>query len=328
MNNRLNRKKNKKRRILRIILLLFVLLLIGGGIYGVNVYNDIANAVDKMHKSLDREKSEKREEKVQFDLQDPLSILVVGIDEREGDSGRTDSMLVLTINPDTKSTNIVSIPRDTRTELIDEDGDIEIDKMNHAYAFGGIEMTIRSIEHFLNIPIDYYAEVNMEGFRDIVDAVGGIDVDNKHEFELDGTYLSEGKHHLDGEEALQYARMRNEDPLGDFGRQERQREVISKVIDKGASLSTLTNYDDILDALEDNIKTNLTLNEIIGIQMEYKSAAKTIKKLEIEGEGKRLNDGIWYFLVEDEVRQTLSDELRTHLGLSADSVDEINISNY
>lgn len=318
-------KRNKKRRIGRLVLFTFLILLIGVGIYGFNVYNDIAGAVNNMHQSIDREKSDKREKKVEFDLQDPLSILIVGIDEREGDSGRTDSMVILTINPDTKSTKILSIPRDTRTELIDENGEeYDYDKINHAYAFGGIEMSINSIEHFLNIPIDYYTEVNMEGFRDIVDAVGGIDVYNKYEFELDGTYLPEGDLHLDGEEALQYARMRKQDPLGDFGRQERQREVISKVINKGASLSTLTNYDDILTALEDNIKTNLTLNEIIGIQLEYKDAAKSIEKLEVEGEGKRLNNGVWYYIVEDETRQLLSDELRTHLGLQTDTVASID----
>ena len=65
--------------------------------------------------------------------------------------------------------------------------------MNHAYAYGGIEMTIKSIEDFLNIPIDYYAEINMQGFKDIVDALGGIEVDNKIAFELDGVTLKKGK---------------------------------------------------------------------------------------------------------------------------------------
>ena len=118
-------------------------------------------------------------------------------------------MLVLTVNPQLKSTKIVSIPRDTRAELIDksESDNDTVDKMNHAYAYGGIEMTIDTIENFLNT-IDYYVKVNMEGFKDIVDSVGGIDVYNKYEFELDGTQLDVGQYQLDGEEALQYARMR------------------------------------------------------------------------------------------------------------------------
>lgn len=328
MNSRLSNKRKKQRRPrwLRIILIAMTLFIIGGGIYLYNVYSNVVNAVDNMNSPLDREVSEKRPEEVLFNDKDPLSILLVGVDEREGDNGRTDSMLVMTLNPDLKSSKIVSIPRDTRAELIDPDDPEEntVSKMNHAYAFGGIEMTINSIEHFLNVPIDYYVEINMEGFKDIVDAVGGIDVYNEYEFELDGVFLTEGQHHLDGEEALQYARMRKQDPLGDFGRQERQKEVISKVIDKGLSLKTLTSYDDILSALEKNVKTNLTLDEILAIQKQYKEAAETIEKVEIPGENETIND-VYYYSVDDETRQTLSDEIRTHLGLPTDMVEASNI---
>lgn len=322
MDSRERRKKRKTKRVIRILLTVFTFLLVGIGVFAYNVYSNMASAIDKMHNPISREVSEKREEEAEFVEKDPISILLLGVDEREGDGGRTDTMIVMTINPITKSTKIVSIPRDTRADLIDpEDPDENtIDKMNHAYAFGGIEMSITSIENFLNIPIDYYAEVNMQGFKDIVDAVGGIEVNNEYEFELDGVYLSEGYHKLTGEEALQYARMRKEDPRGDFGRQERQREVISKVIAKGKSLKTLTNYDDILEALQGNIKTNLTLKQIIDIQKSYIAAAESIEKVEIEGEGKILSNGVWYYLVDDVTRQTLSDDLRTHLGLSTETV--------
>ncbi|MEH7274661.1 LCP family glycopolymer transferase, partial [Neobacillus vireti] len=265
------KQKKKKGNWFRVTLLIIFFMLAGSGLYFYNVYSDVASAVDKMNNPISREVSEKREEKIEVQEKDPISILMVGVDEREGDNGRTDSMLVITVNPETKTTKILSIPRDTRTQLIDKTKTKKdrIDKINHAYAFGGIEMSIDTVENFLNIPIDYYIEVNMQGFKDIVDAVGGIDVDNQYAFELDGVTLEEGPQHLDGIEALSYARMRKEDPRGDIGRGERQREVISKIIDKGKSLSTLTNYTDILDALENNIKTNLTLNEIIRMQSSY-----------------------------------------------------------
>lgn len=325
--NRVEKKRKKKLRLLRVFFLSLFILFVGAGVYFYNVYSDVANAVDKMHNPIDREGSEKREQQVEFDREDPLSILLVGVDKREGDSGRTDSMIVATINPDTNSTKLLSIPRDTKTEIIsNSDPDKNrTTKMNAAYAYGGIEMTIDTVENFLNVPIDYYVEVNMEGFKDIVDAVGGIDVNNQYEFELDGTTLYEGQQHLDGEEALQYARMRKEDPLGDFGRQERQKEVISKVVKKGASLSSLTKYDDILEALQDNVLTNLTLDDMIGIQATYKGAAKKIEKLQVEGEGKTISGDGWYFFVTDETRQALSDELRTHLGLPTDAVAEIDV---
>ncbi len=230
----------------------------------------------------------------------------------------------MTLNPKEKTSKLISIPRDTRADLIDQDGNkYSYDKMNHAYAFGGIEMTINSIENFLNIPIDYYVEVNMEGFSDIVDAVGGIDVTNQYEFELDGVHLTEGDFHLNGREALMYARMRKQDPRGDFGRQEQQREVISKVVDKGTSLKTLTKYTDILDALEKNIKTNLTLDDMLGIQKTYKPAAETIEKIEIKGTGGLFPNGkqnVYYYIVDDETRQELSDQLREHLGLASSKI--------
>jgi polyisoprenyl-teichoic acid--peptidoglycan teichoic acid transferase len=325
--NRVEKKRKKKLRFFRVFFLSLFILFVGAGVYFYNVYSDVANAVDKMHNPIDREGSEKREQQVEFDREDPLSILLVGVDKREGDSGRTDSMIVATINPDTNSTKLLSIPRDTKTEIIsNSDPDKNrTTKLNAAYAYGGIEMTIDTVENFLNVPIDYYVEVNMEGFKDIVDAVGGIDVNNQYEFELDGTTLYEGQQHLDGEEALQYARMRKEDPLGDFGRQERQKEVISKVVKKGASLTSLANYDDILEALQDNVLTNLTLDDMIGIQATYKGAAKNIEKLQVEGEGKTISGDGWYFFVTDETRQALSDELRTHLGLPTDAVAEIDV---
>ncbi|WP_251551938.1 LCP family protein [Neobacillus muris] len=324
------RKKQKKRfkKWIKLSFFLFFILLVGGGIYFYNFYNNVVSAVDKMNKPISREVSQKRETKVEVEEKDPISILLVGVDEREGDKGRTDSMLVVTVNPEKQSTKILSIPRDTRTKLINKNNPNKnrIDKINAGYAYGGIEESIDTVENFLNVPIDYYIQVNMEGFKDIVDAVGGIDVDNQYAFELDGVRLKKGPQHLDGTEALQYARMRKADPRGDFGRAERQREVISKIIDKGKSISTLTKYDDILAALEENIKTNLTLSDIIDIQSSYKNAAGTIDKLEIPGEGKMINGG-WYFIVEDETRQNLSDQLREHLGLDPEMVAEISINS-
>ncbi len=321
-------KTKKKLRVLRIFLLTIFILTIGTGFYFYNVYTEVANAVDKMHKPIKREVSKKRDDKVEFNRQDPLSILLVGVDERDGDNGRTDSMIVVTINPEKNSTKLLSIPRDTRTKLINNNNPNKnrVSKINAAYAYGGIEMTIDTVENFINIPIDYYTEVNMEGFKDIVNAVGGIDVNNQYAFELDGTTLKKGQQHLNGEKALQYARMRYEDPLGDFGRQQRQKEVISKVIDKGAGFSSLTKYNDILEALQKNVKTNLTLDDMIGIQSKYKTAAKSIEKLEIEGEGTSIPDDGWYFLVDDETRQSLSDDLREHLGLPKEYVSKIYLN--
>lgn len=87
-----------------------------------------------MHNPIDRENSEKRTEAVEFKERDPISILLMGVDQRKGDRGRSDSLIVLTVNPNEKSIQMVSIPRDTSTEIIGKGFD---DRINHAYAFGG-----------------------------------------------------------------------------------------------------------------------------------------------------------------------------------------------
>ena len=141
---------------------------------------------------------------------------------------------------------ITSIPRDSYTEIV---GKGKKDKINHAYAFGGIDMSVKTVENFLDVPIDYYIEVNMEGFKDIVDAVGGIDINNDMDFTIDNVHYPKGDLHLDGEKALLFTRMRYQDTRGDFGRQMRQRQVIQAVI-KREQVSLLASYGDVLKAIE------------------------------------------------------------------------------
>ncbi|MCK6206062.1 LytR family transcriptional regulator [Bacillus infantis] len=303
--------KRKKRVWLRVLLIIVLLLAAGAGIYGFMVYKSLSSAVDTMHAPIKREKSEKREETITLEKRDPISVLMLGVDEREGDKGRSDTMIVLTVNPETNSVKMLSIPRDTRTEII---GHGTVDKINHAYAFGGEEMSIATVEDFLDIPIDYYVKINMQGFKDIVDAVGGITVNNDKDFTQDGHHFPLGSQKLDGDEALSYVRMRKEDADGDFGRQERQRQIIQGVINKGASFSSLTRFDNIFDALGKNVRTNLTFSEMADIQKHYKDTRKNIDQLTISGNGQYIGD-YWYLIVSDEEQHRVQEEMRSHLGL-------------
>lgn len=306
------KQKTSKRRWLRITGIFFLVLLIGAGIYGFSIYKSFTNAVDTIHEPTDRKKSEKRSEDLTLAKKEPFSVLMLGVDEREGDKGRSDTLIVLTVNPKNNSVKMLSIPRDTRTEII---GRGKQDKINHAYAFGGVEMALDTAENFLEIPIDYYIQINMEGFEDIVDAVGGVTVNNDMDFALEGTNFPKGELQLNGEKALKFARMRYEDPRGDYGRQIRQREVIKAVIDKGVSVSSLTKYNQIFDALSGNIKTNLTFDEMMAIQKNYRTAADTIEQMSIEGKGTRINN-IYYIVVPDEEKQRVQNELQTQLEIS------------
>ncbi|OIK16323.1 LytR family transcriptional regulator [Bacillus sp. MUM 116] len=303
-------KQKKKKKWLRVTGIVLLVLLVGIGIYGFSVYKSLTNAVETMHQPLDR-KSDKRAGEVSLTNKQPFSVLMLGVDERKGDKGRSDTIIVLTVNPNNKSVKMLSIPRDTRTEIV---GHGTVDKINHAYAFGNEEMSMNTVENFLNIPIDYYVKVNMEGFKDIVDAVGGITVNNDLDFSQDGYHFPKGQVTLDGKKALAFTRMRHEDPRGDFGRQLRQREIIQGILREGASLSSLTKYQSIFSALGNNVRTNLSFDQMMEIQKNYKGAASKVEQMSITGNGTKIN-GIYYFIVPDQEKQSLQKELRAQLEL-------------
>jgi polyisoprenyl-teichoic acid--peptidoglycan teichoic acid transferase len=304
-------KQKKKRTWLKVTGIVILILLVGAGVYGYNVYKSLTTAVDSMHEPVERKQTEKRPEPVVLEEKDPFSVLMLGVDERQGDRGRSDSIIVLTVNPTNNSVKMLSIPRDTRTAIIGKGID---DKINHAYAFGGVPMAMDTVENFLDIPIDYYVQINMEGFKDIVDAVGGVNVNNDLDFTYEGVHFTKGELALNGEKALKYSRMRYEDPRGDFGRQTRQRQIIQGVIKEGASLSTLTNYGDIFSALGKNVKTNLTFDQMIDIQKNYKQVGNNVQQMEIRSQGTKIN-GIYYGIVAEEEKQRIQTELKTQLEL-------------
>lgn len=307
-------KRRKKKKWLRWVGGIAAVLLIGAGIFAYSIYHNLKQTANQMYENVTW-KSEKRDDEVSFKERTPISILLIGVDERKGDRGRADSLIVMTVNPNKKSIKMVSIPRDTRTEII---GKGKKDKINHSYAFGGVEMTMATVEHFLDIPIDYYIKVNMESFRDIVDAVGGVTVNNPFAFTYEGVTFPKGEITLNGEKALKYSRMRYDDPRGDFGRQDRQKQIIQAIIEKGASFSSLANYDDVLTAIGKNIKTNLTFDEMKEIQANYKDARHHIEQLHITGKGTKIN-GVYYLLVPEEERLAISNKLKEHLELKTAS---------
>jgi polyisoprenyl-teichoic acid--peptidoglycan teichoic acid transferase len=301
-------KKNKKW--LKITGIILLVLIIGVGAYAFTVYNSLKSAVDTMHEPIKRKQSEKRVEPVELVEKDPFSVLLLGVDSKS-DKGRTDTIMVLTVNPNTNSAKLLSIPRDTRTEIVGKGFN---DKINHAHAFGGVEMAMDTVENFLDIPIDYYMKVNMEGFKDIVDAVGGVTVNNTLDFSYQNVHFPVGEITLNGEEALPFVRMRKEDPQGDFGRNTRQRQVIQAVIKEGASVSSLTNFPEIFNAIGTNIKTNLTFNQMVDIQKNYKTVGNNVEQMKITGQGTKI-DGIYYLQIPEAEKVRVQTELKAQLEL-------------
>lgn len=298
------RARKKSRWVTRSMAFLFL----AGVVYLVILFPKASNTLDEIHQPIAREASPMREEKVVLEEKNPISVLLLGVDEREDDRGRSDTMIVLTINPTDNSTKMVSIPRDTYTEIVGLD---KLDKINHAYAFGGIDMSLDTTEKLLDIPIDYVVQLNMEGFKDVIDALDGITVDNAFAFDD----FKKGELTLTGDQALDFVQMRKQDPNGDFGRQDRQKQVIQSIMSEAVSATTLFNYPKIFDALGSNVKTNMEFSEMIDIQKNYRSASTDVEQLVFEkGYGETIG-GIWYYMMDQEELSAVKAELKGHLGL-------------
>ncbi|MGX4685734.1 LCP family glycopolymer transferase [Vagococcus sp. JNUCC 83] len=290
--SRRNKKVKKKSSGLKktVIVLLTILLVIiaGAGIFLAKTYFDVKNVADKVSAPVDGRPDDKN-------IQEgaPFSVLLLGIDTGDfgrNDVGRSDTMLVATVNPKEKKTTLISIPRDTRTEIVGHD---TVEKVAHAYAYGQAKMAMDTVDNLLDMQLNHYVWINMMGFEELVNAVDGVEVTNKFEFAQDGITFKKGPIKLNGKEALAYTRMRYEDPNGDYGRQARQQQVIEAIANKALGFTGVKRYKDILKAIENNMKTDLEPDEMFEIAMKYRDSFKHIQSETLQGEGVMI-DGISY----------------------------------
>lgn len=322
MGKRVVRRKKKKVRRLRVFLFIVLLLFLGIVGFGGYLAVQTMQAASESYDDLGREKSELREEAVSIS-NDPVSILLMGIEDyqSEGDLGRTDTLIVATFNPNDEKLKLVSIPRDTMVEIVGRGYE---DKINHAHAFGGKTMTIDTVENFLGIPIDYYATVNFDAFKNIIDILGGITVNVPFDFQQNSDdrkaeklQFYEGEMQLDGRYALAYARMRYEDPRGDIGRNERQQEVIESIIDKALSVGTITKVDDLVQEIGNNVETNLKIGEGLGFAKQYAGfSTSNIEKLNVKTYPTKIN-GVSYQIPDEDSLYEIQAELKDHLEIAS-----------
>ncbi|WP_044894410.1 LCP family protein [Bacillus alveayuensis] len=315
--NRTTLKKKKKRKKLRTIGCLFLVLLLFAGGYGAYLTYKVANASFQSQEELNRgSKSELRTKPID-PAKDHFSVLFIGVDARPGEkNSRSDALILATFNKDDRSIKMVSIPRDSRVKIPDHGKN----KINHAHSYGGKDLTVETVEDLFDIPVDYYVELNFNAFIDIVDALGGVEVNSEREFteqdsqgRKDAIHIKEGIQTLNGEEALAYVRMRKKDPLGDIGRGQRQQEVIKAIIEKSSSFSAITKYDDIIDTIGKNLTTNFSIGNILALQ-KYSGSINSIESLSLNGYNKTIH-GVYYYELEQESIEEISDELKQHLDI-------------
>ena len=194
-----------------------------------------------------------------------INILLVGIDDGEtpdpksGDH-RSDSMLLMGIHKGSGAVSLLSIPRDTRVAI---PGHSSNDKFGHSFAYGGVDLTIATIEDFLKIPVHYYVVANWKGFIRIVDALGGVDLNVDADMNYEDPYanlkihLKKGFQHLNGQQAGEYVRFRH-DEMGDIGRVGRQQKFMKALATQAIRPGNLVRLPQIMKIIGESVDTNMT----------------------------------------------------------------------
>lgn len=335
-------------------MILGFLILLGAG-FGTYYASSVKSSLDKAYFATGL--GSEKEASTLIKEKKPISFLVLGTDTgTDGGfgSGRdrvglTDSLMLVTVNPQKETTTLVSVPRDIMTSISGFESSFP-QKLNAAYAFreasddkaslgDGVGTTMETIQKMFNIPINYFAMVNMSGLGDVVDQLGGVkaksplsfkfsqdtaheDGNNLYDFTEGKTsfeYAADGENFkkydkMDGKAALAFSRMRYQDPQGDYGRTQRQRILLQAIMTKIKSdPSTILNTK-FISATTKNIASNMKMSDMLALGSNYMNATKTIDSYTVQGEGE-MYDGVSYQRVTTAQRQAITNKLRAALEL-------------
>ena len=206
---------------------------------------------------------------------DKTVVMLMGVDEREGDVGRSDTLMIATLDAKKHKAAILSVPRDTRVKIKGHG----FDKINAAYAYGGHKLTQSTIEDLLGVEMEHYVIINVNAFTKIIDAIGGIDINVEKRMYYEDPWddngglvinLYPGQQHMDGKTAITYVRYRDEE--GDIGRITRQQKFMKAVMDKLTSPSIIPRIPAIIGEVVDSINTDLSVKQMIEFMAALKEA--------------------------------------------------------
>lgn len=273
------------RAIKRIVVIALLLLLAGIGYYTyafLNFANNIQKSDSTKFGGLHPKQVSMTDVNAppKWEGKERVNVLILGGDSRGGKNevGRSDSIMVASIDPVTKKAHLFSILRDTYVKIPGSGND----RINAAYAIGGPNLSMKTASDLLGIPIQYYVMTDFEGFIALVDAIDGIEIDvekdmrykdsaDNHQYDIN---LKKGLQHLNGEQALQYVRFRH-DAMSDFSRTERQRKFLQAVAEKMQTTGSLIRLPKILNGIDPYIETNLTTTDMLKLgALAYEAKAE------------------------------------------------------
>ncbi|MDO4177722.1 MAG: LCP family protein [Phascolarctobacterium sp.] len=266
-------RTRKKLRWGRLILLLLLFVIVGGAFFwgSVWVYDTFINP-PQAKVAVATDKKESTEE-----LSSRINILLLGIDDGDSEAAkdepkRTDAMLLLSVDPEKNKVAVLSLPRDTKVIL---PGHSDYQKLNSAYTFGGTVMAKQAIANLLKVPIHYYALANWQGFIDIVDLIGGVDIYVDKDMHYEDPWadlvidIKHGFQHMDGKTAGKYVRFRS-DELGDIGRVQRQQKFVKAAAEQMFSIQNITKVPQLMRTLDKYIETDLNAPTMIKAANSFK----------------------------------------------------------
>lgn len=264
-----NKRRNQRRPlqiVLRVLLAIFIMLLLGIlalAAYGFALQHKLSDGgqiVQELAQTLEKPKAP----------QDPFYMLLLGTDGRSWDKlYRSDTILLARVDPDKKQVTLISIPRDTPIK-IEGHG---TQKINAAYEFGGPRGAVEAVSDFAGVPITHYMEVDFNGFKDIVDSIGGVHINVPvaiNDKNAGNAVLEPGPQVLNGEQALTFTRSRKF-PDGDFSRMRHQRMFVEALAKEITSNSNPAETVSTLNSISNMVKTDMSITELLGLISDFRN---------------------------------------------------------
>lgn len=246
-------------------------------------------------------------------VKDEMIFLMLGVDSNDLDEHsniRTDTMILTKVNFNTGQVDILSIPRDTRTEVRGK-----LDKINHAHSYGGIDLTLKTVSDFLDIDLDYYVKLNYDAVEEVVDKIGGVEIDVPKRMVYEDRSadpplyidLEPGLQTLDGDKSLQYLRFRSYED-GDIGRVGAQQIFIKEFVSQTFSLRNIFKIPSIIKTYYDYIDTNIPMSTILkGATFKKDDVIENLKTDTIPGEARNIDGVSYYIHYEEETEELVED---------------------
>lgn len=316
-------RRHSKKRFWQIFGVVIGIVVIAGLIFAGMIYKNLRDTTTNMYTPVAKNTKSNKGRNLDdlLKAKKPINILLLGTDTGAMNrhwKGRTDTIMMLAINPSKQKTTIVSIPRDSRAVLPDFKKYSPI-KINSAYTLGGVSETIKTLDKYYSVPIDGYILINMGGLKKAIDQVGGVTVTSPLTFDNMGYHFEKGKtYHMMGKQALAFAQLRHGDPNQDYGRQDRDRRIVQGLLKSSVSVNTLLNTE-FLKSISNQMQTDLTMGQMAKIGLDYRKATDNTVTDHAQGTSTMINN-VRYGQMELEViskkeRQRVSNELRSQLEL-------------